>query len=351
MTARKPLVLEGYLLPKPEEISTGLVVLGADEKGALTQLRADLDAPSGFGAAAAMSEPSGLTPSPGVPKMGYGLDPAYPRAVVTDLNPPYLDSAPLDAGSVPSEFVAPWRYPDHNMAGMRNGWEAPRTHVGPYVQGQNAGVLLRGLPGSDAARRRFESARTPEETEAVSAEMLVKPGQHLGDPVDYGVYLIGQLTGQWVSATDYVANDHAAPLPDFNLDADRGYAYQCWDYIRHTASQPPAPQSQLDQTWPDQWLCAPLKKFPEVTTGIDNSADQVRDLYGYPEPYTVPQSYEPSDNPHHPSRYDPLKRLVHQYLPPDGTAPPPADWRNLDVQVSDAEMRAAGMSTTGRRPV
>jgi hypothetical protein len=351
MTTRKPLVLEGYLPPKPEEISTGLVVLGVDEKGALTQLRADLDAPSGVGFLPGMTEPSGLVPSPGVSPLGYGLDPAYPRAMVTDLDPPWLDAAPPDAASVSSEHVAPWRYPDHNMAGMRNGWEAPRTHVGPYVQGQNAGVLMSGLPGTDTARRRFEAARTPEETEAVSAELLTMPGQHLGDPIDYGVYLIGQLTGSWQNV-GYVANDHAAPLPDFNLDSDRGYAYQCWDYLRHAESKPPAPQTPLDQTWPDQWLCAPMSQFQRIAPITDpNVIAQVRDLYGYPEPCTVPQRYESADNPHHRSRYDPLKRLMHQYLPRAGEAPPPPGCGKLDVQVSNAEMRGAGMSTTGRRPV
>src|ERR1043165_7037035 len=115
--------------------------------------------------------------------------------MVMDLDPPWWDGAPIDAALTYSEFVAPWRYPAHNMAGMRNGWEAPRTHVGPYVHGHNAGVLMGLLPGSAAARHRYEAARTPEETEAVSAELLTMPGQHLGDPIDYGVYLIGQLTG------------------------------------------------------------------------------------------------------------------------------------------------------------
>ncbi len=124
------------------------------------------------------------------------------------------------------------------MAGMRNGWEAPRTHVGPYVQGQDASFLMNSCMGSDAARRRFEDARSAAETEAVSAELLTMAGQHLGDPIDYGAYLIGQLTGTWQSAAGYVANDWQHPLPDFNLDADRGYAYQCWDYLRHPPSEP-----------------------------------------------------------------------------------------------------------------
>jgi len=95
-----------------------------------------------------------------------------------------------------------------------------------------------------------------------------------------------------------------------------------------------------------------MSKFPEVAAGNDPTATaQVRDLYGYPEPCTVPQQYQPTDNPHHRSRYDPLKRLMHHYLPRAGETPAPPGCGKLDVQVSEAEMRAAGMSTTGRRPV
>jgi hypothetical protein len=54
------------------------------------------------------------------------------------------------------------------------------------------------------------------------AKIHFPEGEHLGDPVDYSVYLIGKL-----------ANKHkASPLPDFNLDSDRGYAYRCWDWDR-----------------------------------------------------------------------------------------------------------------------
>jgi hypothetical protein len=354
MLSRKPLVLEGYLTPKPQEISPGLVILGVDEKGALTQLRADLDEPSGFGPLAGMTEPSGLDPQAGGAPQGYSLDPAYPRAILTDLDPPWLAQAPIDARSVPSEHVAPWRYPDHNMAGMRNGWEAPRTHVGPYIQGQDVSILMGGLSGTDAARHRYETARTPEETEAVSAELLPTSGQHLGDPIDYGAYLIGQLTGVWKSPNEYVAHDDAAPLPDFNLDADRGYAYQCWDYLRHAESKPPLPPTEFEKKWPDQWLCAPqIAMFLSPPAGAehDELVDRIWELYGYAEPYTVPQKYDAKDNPRHRSRYDPLKLLAHHYLPRAGEPPLPPGWNNLDLQVSITEMRTAGMSTTGRRPV
>lgn len=358
MLCRLPLVLEGFLSPKPAEVSMGLVRLGLDEKGALAQLRSDIDSPSGFATlpdGTLLTERSGLDPmTRGAETEGFGLDPAYPRAEVTDLDPPWLDAAPDDAPMVYSEFVAPWRYPEHNMAGMRNGWEAPRTHVGPYLQGDLADVLMGGMSGLDTARHQFESAATPAESEAASAELLPMAGANLGDPIDYGAYLVGQLTGRMTTDANgmpvYAPNDAAAPLPDFNLDADRGYAYQCWDYLRHATSVPPAGRTPLDTDWPDQWRCAPqMTTFlaqAVPTPGVDRAA-RVRDWYGYQEPLTVPQRYAAGDNPHHASIYDPLQRIAHAYLPPTGALP--TGWDGSDLQVTDDEMRAARMSPTGRR--
>jgi hypothetical protein len=209
------------------------------------------------------------------------------------------------------------------------------------------------MPGSDAARRRFEDATTPEATEAASAELIPMAGEHLGDPIDYGVYLMGQLTGTWTSPTTYVGHDDARPLPDFNLDADRGYAYQCWDYVRHLPSTPGSPHPMIpgDAAEPDQWRCAPkVFTLASQIAGAPDVSQRVRDLYGYAEPCTVPQRYDASDSIHHISRYDPLKRLAHHYLPPGhlgvfGITPTGC---NLDFQVSEQEMRDATMSPTGR---
>jgi len=348
MLSRNTLVMEGFLLPKPEEISLGLVVLGQSASGPLVQLRADLDDPTGFAALLPMTEPSGLDAQRGATTQGFSLDAAYPRALVTDLLPPFSADAPWSADFVPSEFVAPWRYPDDNMAGRRNGWEAPRTHVGPYMQGDKATILMGGMKGSDAARAAFEDAATPEQTEAVSTQLLPMAGAHLGDPIDYGVYLMGQLTGT-MTGTTYTAHDSGRPLPDFNLDADRGYGYHCWDYVRHTKSTPPSMPSGMAE--PDQWRCAP-KVFTLVSqlAGAPDVGQMVRDMYGYAEPCTVPQRYDAADNVHHRSRYDPLKRLQHQYLP-RGYLVAPADLPSgcdLDFQVTAKEIADVMLSPTGR---
>jgi hypothetical protein len=337
--ARLPLVLEGYLTPDPTEISPGLTVLGESEHGPLIQLRSDLDDPTGFAPPHALLEPSGLDATRGASTHGFTLDPAYPRAVVTDLSPAWSDSAPMDWDIGPSEFVAPWRYPDHNMAGMRVGWEAPRTHAGPYMLGQAPDVLMGRMPGSDNARHRYEAAATPEETERVAAD-LMPTGEHLGDAVDYSVYVIGQLIGA----------DKA--LPNFNLDGDRGYGHLCWDYLRHPPSAPPAPVRPTDFQFPDQWRCVPqiqtfLTEMPKDEDARLKWIQQMVARYGYQEPYTVPQSYNPADNPHHRSVYDLLKRIAYQYMPSDGS-PPPVGSNGVDLYVSDQEMKDVGMSPTGR---
>ncbi len=342
MSTRLPLVMEGFLTPLPGEISLGLVQLGNDEAETLKQLRDDLDDQMGFAPPRqdqCTNEPSGLAADRGASRQGFGADAAYPRAMVTDLDPPASPVALPDANIVPSEFVAPWRYPHHNMAGMRVGWEAPRTHVGPYMQGQDPVVLLGRMPGSDTARTRYEQAASPAETEKVSVN-LIPSGAHLGDAVDYGAYLIGRLTG----------HDAADPLPDFNLDGDRGYAYRCWDYLRHPPSIPPSPQTDNDKLFPDQWRCMPqVPTFLSSGQTPEQAREQQKLIYerhGYQEPYTVPELYDPADNPHHRSAFDPLKRIAHQYIVGDSLAPGGCD--DIDLQVSEQEMKDGGMSPTGR---
>src|SRR5262249_30028138 len=48
-------------------------------------------------------------------------------------------------------------------------------------------------------------------------------GKHLGDPMDYTAYLAAKLTRDGIDMSE-VAN--------FNLDADRGYGYKTWDWVR-----------------------------------------------------------------------------------------------------------------------
>jgi hypothetical protein len=58
--------------------------------------------------------------------------------------------------------------------------------------------------------------------------MLLKMGEHLGDPVDYSAYVIASLTRDSLDP---------AMATNFNLDSDRGYAYLCWDWLRAADNQ------------------------------------------------------------------------------------------------------------------
>ena len=211
MAARRMLVETGFLTPEPVEIDTGLVTLGRGSTFLAQSLVADLAQPAGFATmATGTDEPSGRATA----TSEWPLDPAYPRDSSRDSHPflaALLASAGVPPGSPPngqqpySEWVAPWRYPERDIAGNRLGWEADLTHAGPYVAGQDASVLLGRAATDVAAARAYEQARTPAATETLSAAML-PANRHLGNPVDYSLYLISQLTG-------------GQPVPGFNLDS------------------------------------------------------------------------------------------------------------------------------------
>ena len=80
---------------------------------------------------------------------------AYPRAIIKDnlnliasiiryLKPDVF----CGQQQQPSEFLRPWKYPNRNNANLLNGWEPSLTHPGPFLQGQDARVLLNNSPGN-----------------------------------------------------------------------------------------------------------------------------------------------------------------------------------------------------------
>jgi len=233
LAARRPLVMSGFLVPKHDEIERGLVELGIGSDYSVTDLAAALDSPDGTATAPAGSEPSGRDPG-----AEYGRDTLFPRDVVTDLpaNLPWIFNVhpPCGAASTPSEFLRPWEYPLLNQASAAVSGELNATHPGPWLVGQTGRSLLEPGPGSPAARAAYEGATTPAETEAASA-LHVPAAEHLGNPVDYGLYVIGQLASAGAGAPP--------ALPDFNLDSDRGYGYHCWDWNRRTESRMPRQDS------------------------------------------------------------------------------------------------------------
>ena len=157
MATRRPPVLEGFLHPKHEEIERGLVELGVPGPGtAFDELLAALNAPDGSAPPGPLVEPSGRI----APNQAYGADRAFPRAIIQDdmgviaQLVKYLIADPFcGASTQPSEFLRPWKYPERNNAGVRNGWEAALTHPGPWLRGQDATALMGTAPGEGISGR------------------------------------------------------------------------------------------------------------------------------------------------------------------------------------------------------
>jgi hypothetical protein len=250
-TAHEILAHTGFMLPHgprtysdngeqrwTNEIDHGLISLGSSLDGSF--LQALMDAIDPFGNLD--NDPSLLVP------------PHNPR----DRNYPYLPirDVQLPSGSV-IEFHRPWDYPTqsgpqtglYQNAGevsdiraevdyvgrskdlasiMRAGVPAQAgTTSGPFPQGATPDqVFFRtGRPVSPAERAQYEQAPSPAHTDAANLELIGTDASTdhspLGDPVQFIGYLMGQVLSP---RYDYQA--------DFNLDADRGYGYRCWDWIR-----------------------------------------------------------------------------------------------------------------------
>jgi hypothetical protein len=300
--------MQGFLVPKTEEIMQGLVELGISPDGALVGLAAALASPDGTGTA----------PLPFDEKSG-GADPAYPRAVVQDPKQVaeqvlgiVLPDPSCNQPVAPSEYLRPWKYPERDNRGDTIGWEAGLTKSGPWKQGQDARVLMNHEPGDPQTRKDYEAATTPDDTDTTSSQRLPN-GQHLGDPVDYGTYVVSRLT----------AGQQGTAMPDFNLDADRGYGYHCWDFNR-----------SKDTTVP--------KVTPDQT--FDN------DHYAFPTPCTVPEGYcADSDFAWSgPGRlYSSATHLAVHYL---GVGTPEDPGCDATTKVTPEEVKqAGGLPPEGRR--
>jgi hypothetical protein len=75
----------------------------------------------------------------------------------------------------------------------------------------------------------YEHAATPAHTDVVNERVIGRTPERdhspLGDPIPFSAYLMGRIVDPKTGA-----------VSDFNLDADRGYGYRCWDWIRGDAT-------------------------------------------------------------------------------------------------------------------
>jgi hypothetical protein len=228
------------------EIDHGLVSLGNTLDGSFAQALADATDPFGH----LDRDPSLL-----IPLHNPRAEP-YPYLPVRGMQLPSTD--PRVPSSNANEFRRPWAYPgeSRNPAGllyptpgevsdiraeldyaghaddlaaiMRMGVSAQAGTVsGPYPQGATPDqVFFRtGRPVRPSERAEYEQAPTPAHTDALNEGLIgrdpMTDHSPLGDPVQFCSYLMGR-----------VLESEYAYEADFNLDADRGYGYRCWDWIR-----------------------------------------------------------------------------------------------------------------------
>ncbi len=345
LLARRALVMSGFQMPNPEEIDFSLTTLGVGNSGSGFDIGTALDDPLGYGSISpTYDEPSGRATH----VSSYDRDRLYPRNVVRDtftIDPSLTDllglTKPLhykdDAAEFhPSAWLAPWRYPQTNVAGNTVPTEyGPPVHSGPYVAGDRATVLVPGPAGDDSARAQLEQAPSPLDT-WTSLNALLGQDKHLGGPVDYSLYLVGKMA-------EGVEDDEFS-VPDFNLDSDRGYAWKTWDWDRH----PQGPH--IPPTGAPAWLCH---------VQFENIADPPEDWH-YLQPCTPPHFFHAdTDNPaqvdssHHileTQWYDPTAGLRMNYLGREVVQDPKPDAPDIcDAKPQRPPIRGIDWSKLGMR--
>jgi hypothetical protein len=215
--------MSGFVSPMQSEINAGLNTLGVGVGDVWGAVQAALNDPKG--GLPVPPPPAGSEPS-GIGEVTIGHSPSYPHDVVTD--PQSWLTGRIDGmrgtacgpSEAPSEFVRPWLWPQLDNEGDGVGTETPTTPASPYKAPQDATALTVSAAGNQAARADFESAQSEADTIRFASQHL--PNQeHLGDPVDYTAYVVARLT-----------RNNPGAIANFNLDADRGYGYLCWDWLR-----------------------------------------------------------------------------------------------------------------------
>lgn len=213
------LAMTGYVMPMPGEINKGLNTLGASVNDNWAVTVAALGDPDGGLTPNTLdADPSG-NPKTGNPK-DVVMDP--PNFITQIFGELFKIGAPPVNGEFPSEFTRPWRFPAMDNEGDTVNIEHPQNAAGSFPVGADANSLFGSSPGNTAARQDFEAAQN--EGMTIEAEMgHLRAGRHLGDPMDYTAYVIANLTRD---------NLDLAQIANFNLDADRGYGYLNWDWVR-----------------------------------------------------------------------------------------------------------------------
>ena len=193
---RSVLVRSGYMMPMDDEIDQSLIRVGNPTSVTWAQLRDDLD--DVFGAMDAQP----------ADELAIFRDKAYPHAHPKD------------------EFRQPWAYP------MNETEQCPTT-AGPHGRDSGPPQLFRLTAPDPTIRDALETSTGPADSDWVGCTL--QPDKHLGDVVSMTEYLVWLATrNRGGDGGGDSPNEGAQPaaMPNFNLDADRGYGYLAWDWNR-----------------------------------------------------------------------------------------------------------------------
>jgi hypothetical protein len=98
--------------------------------------------------------------------------------------------------------------------------EFPLTMNGPYEEGELPDSFIENKPMDLQILQDFANAASPAETRNIE-HIALQNRRAIGNAIDYSVKLILEAYDMWkVNAT--------ISIPNWNLDADRGYGYKCW---------------------------------------------------------------------------------------------------------------------------
>ena len=93
--------------------------------------------------------------------------------------------------------------------------------------------FIEGEPSNLDVEKTLANAQTPEQTDAITSNLF--PVQFSGAPVAYNGSL-GSAVDFYVRRATEIANggggDQRLLLPNWNLDADRGYGSLCWEITK-----------------------------------------------------------------------------------------------------------------------
>jgi hypothetical protein len=226
---RSVLVRTGYLLPMADEIDQSLIRVGSPLRQGWQNLLTDIG--DIFG---------GLPDEgPGEDTQSPFRDPAYPYVHVDE------------------EFRHPWQYPTPGTPVER----CPTTG-GPHGRGAEPPALFRTVSPAAQVRDGLETAQNPTEADRVGCG--VTPTNQLGDAVsmtEYTIWLATRSADAGPPIGIAAPEEEGGPVPptDWNLDADRGYGYHCWDWNRRPDSEqyprvsdPEGNRFRQPCTWPSQ---------------------------------------------------------------------------------------------------